>query len=375
MRADLLQLAAELARKETPFVLAIVTSRRPASSAQPGDMALVTADGEFHGWLGGACTRPTVVREAQAALADGKPRLLALAPDAEAAQRPGVLTFPMTCHSGGSVEIYLEPVLPAARLVLFGGSPAARALARLGHAMGYGITIVDADLASASGGPSSPMDETPPSLRGAQRRSNLDVAIATGASRPRDDKNFLGGAHGTAELPPRADLRASLDGGELGPSSAARPLYVVVATMGEGDEEAITAALRLAPAYLGVVASQRRFEAMRQTLRARGVSDEVLRAVKSPAGLSIGARTPEEIALAVLAEIVQLRRAAAADAPAAAAPEPAPAIDPICGMTVTVAGAKHRAEHAGQTFYFCCAGCRERFLAEPARYLSTEARA
>lgn len=333
MRADLLQLAAELARKETPFVLAIVTSRRPASSAQPGDMALVTADGELHGWLGGACTRPTVVREALLALADGKPRLLALAPDAEAAKRPGVLAFPMTCHSGGSVEIYLEPVLPAARLVLFGGSPAARALARLGHAMGYSLTVVDADLASESE---------------------------------------------AAQLPAGADLRASLDGGELGASSAARPLYVVVATMGEGDEEAIEAALRLAPAYLGVVASQRRFEAMRQTLRSRGLGDEALRAVKSPAGLSIGARTPEEIALAVLAEIVQLRRAAEREAAAgttAAPAEPATAIDPICGMTVTVAGARHRAEHAGQTFYFCCAGCRERFLAEPTRYLSTEARA
>ena len=357
MRADLLQLAAELARNETPFVLAIVTSRRPASSAQPGDMAVVTADGAFHGWLGGACTRPTVVREAQAALADGKPRLLALAPDPEAASRPGVSTFPMTCHSGGSVEIYLEPVLPAPRLVVFGVSPAALALVRLGQAMGYGLTVAAAD--------------ADPSL--------FDASV---------------------------DLRHELHVGDLPATSAARPLYVVVATMGEDDEEAIEAALDLEPAYLGVVASSRRFDALRQTLLARGRTEATLRTIRSPAGLSIGARTPEEIALAVLAEIVQVRRESAdergttarragaspaptpdADAeshydptlvthaePARAAPT-ATAIDPICGMTVDVAKARHRADHSGQTYYFCCAGCRDRFLADPARYVAAETRA
>ena len=366
MRADLLRRAAELATNGVPFVLAIVTSRRPASSAQPGDMALVTADGEFEGWLGGACTRPTVVREAQAALADGQPRLLALAPDPEEIQRPGLSTFPMTCHSGGTVEIYLEPVLPAPRLVLFGVSPAARALAKLGQAMGYAITAVGAE---------------------------ADATAFPGVS----------------------DLRPELGPGDLEPSSAARPVHAVVATMGEGDEEAIEAALAIAPAYVGVVASARRFAALRETLLARGIADAALARVKSPAGLDLGARTPEEIALAVLAEIVQLRRAAergqapetgtvslgtspaphATDAPVAhGAPShvhgpvaaghapppavpgpstaPATAIDPICGMTVNVAKARHTADHLGTTYYFCCAGCRDRFAADPTRFVNAE---
>jgi len=109
MHAELLRMAAELAGREEPFVLAVVVRRQPASSAQAGDMALITAAGEFHGWLGGSCTQPTVVREARRALADGRPRLLALSPDPEAERRPGVAVFPMTCHSGGSVEIYLDP--------------------------------------------------------------------------------------------------------------------------------------------------------------------------------------------------------------------------------------------------------------------------
>src|ERR1700680_653841 len=142
MHAELLRMASELAGREEPFVLAVVVRRQPASSAQAGDMALITAAGEFHGWLGGSCTQPTVVREGRRALADGRPRLLALSPDPEAERRPGVAVFPMTCHSGGSVEIYLDPILPATRLLIFGASPIARALASLGQAMGYSVSAM-----------------------------------------------------------------------------------------------------------------------------------------------------------------------------------------------------------------------------------------
>src|SRR5436305_13514729 len=103
MHSELLQMAADLAHREEPFVLAVVVSRRPASSSQPGDMALITAAGAFHGWLGGSCTRPTVVREARRALADGRPRLVSLTPDppaAEAARRPGGVVLPSPCSSG-----------------------------------------------------------------------------------------------------------------------------------------------------------------------------------------------------------------------------------------------------------------------------------
>jgi xanthine dehydrogenase accessory factor len=322
MRADLLQMAADLAQREEPFVLAVVVRRQPASSSQAGDMALITASGAFHGFLGGSCTQPTVVREAQRVLAEGKPRLVALAPDPETARRPGVTVFPMTCNSGGSVDIYLEPVLPSPRLVVFGASPTARALARLGKAMGYSVIAVD---------PAAEPDLFP----------GADQVVTDLGRAPR--------------------LYAPAKG----------PRFAVVATLGERDEEAIRDALALAPNYLGVVASRKRFAQMRETLLETGVSAAALDAIRNPAGVDIGASAPEEIALSILAEIVERQRAGEGKAEPAAEAE-ATAIDPICGMTVAMAGARHTAEHAGRAWYFCCGGCRERFLAEPDRYMAQE---
>ena len=305
MRAEILQLAADLARRGEPFVLAMVVRRESYSSAQQGDMAVITADGAYHGWLGGNCTQPIVKSEAARALLDGKPRLVSLSPEPERELRPGVVALPMRCHSGGTVDIYLEPVLPAPRLLLYGESPAARALAQLGKAMGY--------------------------------------RIETGGGEP--------------ALPARGSEK----------------LYAVVATMGESDEDAIAAALAARPAYLGVVASRKRFAQLKETLLARGLSAQVLDSVKNPAGLDIGASLPEEVALSILAEIVQLRRAAAEAKPAEPVAVPRSEIDPVCGMTVVVAAARHRAEHAGRQFYFCNPSCREKFIADPQRYLAPAA--
>jgi xanthine dehydrogenase accessory factor len=323
MRAELLQMAADLAHREEPFVLAVVVRRRPASSSQAGDMALITASGAFHGFLGGSCTQPTVVREARLALADGQPRLVALAPDPEAERRPGIAVFPMTCHSGGTVEIYLEPVLPAPRLVVFGVSPTARALVRLGKAMGYSVVAVD---------PTAEPDLFP----------EADQVVTDLGRAPR--------------------LYAPSKG----------PRFAVVATLGERDEAAIRDALALAPSYLGVVASRKRFAQMRETLLDGGVTAAAIDTIRSPAGVRIGAERPEEIALSVLAEIVEQQRAAPAAGKETVSDGTAEAIDPICGMSVTIANARHTAEHAGRTWYFCCGGCRERFLASPESYIPQE---
>jgi len=346
MHAELLRMASELAGRQEPFVLAVVVRRQPASSAQAGDMALITAAGDFHGWLGGSCTQPTVVREARRALADGRPRLLSLSPDPEAERRPGVAVFPMTCHSGGSVEIYLDPILPAARLVVFGVSPIARAVVRLGKAMGYAVFAVDAG--------------------------------AEPAMFPEADRVFT--------APAAPGLAASLEAGA--PRSGC---FAVVATMGDNDEAAIRAALAMRPAYLGVVASARRFAQVRQSLLGQGVAAAELDAIRSPAGVAIGAQAPEEIAVSVLAEIVARRHAttAAGEKPAASedaglgaqavaaglrdeagGEAAAQAVDPVCGMQVEMAGARHTAEAGGRTWYFCCGGCRERFLAAPERFLT-----
>jgi len=358
MRHDLLDRASDLARRGEPFALATVIARSPPISAHVGDMALVTSEGTFFGWVGGSCTRPTVIAQALEALDDGKPRLVALDPDPESRRRPGLTVFPMTCHSGGSVEIHIQPVMPAARLVVFGVSPTARALARLGKAAGYAVDIVEPGVDAAD----FPEADT----------------VLTSASAP--------------------ELRAP---------RPHVPVHVVVATQGQWDEEALRAALDAEAAaghpfaYLAVMASPRRFAEMRALL-AETVAEERLRRIKNPAGLDLGAELPEEVALSILAEIVQLRRGRAVAAPgkapaasedaaartpkgprrvglalagggAAAAAGPGQARDPVCGMTVTIAGAAHRAQLEGRDYYFCCGGCRERFLAAPERYLAAEA--
>jgi xanthine dehydrogenase accessory factor len=163
---------------------------------------------------------------------------------------------------------------------------------------------------------------------------------------------------------------------ELGrDGGSATRTFAVVATMGEHDEEAATTALGLLPAYLGVVASRTRFGQLREALLGRGVSAEPLDRIRNPAGLDIGARVPEEVALSILAEIVQLSRARVAEPALPPAPEPHQALDPVCGMTVVVATARHRAEHAGQFFFFCNPRCREKFEAAPERYLTQSAAA
>jgi xanthine dehydrogenase accessory factor len=328
MRADLLELAARLAARGEPYVFAVVVRREPLSSAQPGNMALVTRTGAVHGWLGGSCIQPTVEREARQALAEGRPRLISLTPDPSQDRRPGVFVHPMTCHSGGTVDIYLEPVQPAPRLLVFGLAPTARALAGVGKAMGYAVDVVDPDA---------------------------------------EEGAFPGADRVLKEIPAGDPLTA--------PRARAADVFAVVVTMGQRDEEALLAALALEPAYLGVVASRRRFAEMRELVEARAPPGALGR-VRNPAGLDIGARMPEEIALSVLAEVVQLRRAAekAGARPAAAAPaEEETAIDPICGMTVVVARARHTAEHGGRTWYFCNPRCREKFLAAPERWATAGA--
>jgi xanthine dehydrogenase accessory factor len=329
MKPELLQLAAELSARGEPFVIAIVVRREPASSAQPGNFAIVTRDGSVHGWLGGSCIQPTVQREARQALAEGQPRLVSLTPDPAKDRRPGVVVQPMTCHSGGTVDIFLEPVRPAPRLVVFGIAPTARALCSLGKAMGYAVDLVDPDAA----------------------RADFPEADRVLPALPEGDPATAPRARGT-------------------------DLYAVVATLGQRDEEALLAALPLEPAYLGVVASRRRYAEIRDVVAGRAASDALGR-VRNPAGLDLGGHLPEEIAVSILAEIVKHGHAAlrqpaigAAAAASQAEHDGEVAIDPICGMTVVVARARHTAEHGGRTWYFCNPRCREKFLAAPERWAS-----
>ena len=317
---DLLEQVTVLKGRGKPFVLATVVACKPPTSAKAGAKAVVQPDGSFHGWVGGSCAQPLVTQESLKALQDGQARLVLLAPRPEEVDvgLEGTVLIPMTCQSEGTLAIYLEPFLPRHELVVVGQSPTARSLASLGSNLGFRVCVCD---------PSA-----------------------------------------TEELFPTAEtLVQKLEAipGMIGPRS-----YVVVATMGHYDEEALEAALTGQANYVGLVASPRRGRAVIDYLRAKGVSSEALKGVKYPAGLDIGARTPEEVALSILTEIVQRIRAngeGIALEPAGQAAE-AEAIDPICNMTVNVAGARYLSSHNGTTFYFCCPSCKQRFEQEPHRY-------
>jgi len=168
-----------------------------------------------------------------------------------------------------------------------------------------------------------------------------------------------------------------VDGPDLAGTEIGSHSVVVVATQGHGDEEAVEAAARAEPAYVGLVASRRRGEAVLGYLADRGVPRVQLDRVRVPVGLDLGHTSHREIAVSVLAELVQLRAQGAltgAGGPASAVAEPVEAIDPVCGMTVAADGSNRPLEHAGVTYYFCCPGCRDAFAKDPAAYLPEDSR-
>jgi xanthine dehydrogenase accessory factor len=263
----------------------------------------VTAGGELFGWVGGACSEPIVVREALRALADGEVRLVRIGPAGRVAE--GAAAETVVAASSCASEGVVE--------VLVEPQVAEPLLAVVG---------------------ASPAAET------------------------------------LARLAPEAGWRVTR---ELGADAdavvpdAVVPDAVVIATMGHGDEEALEAVLELDVGYVGLVASARRAASVLASLRSRGLDEESLGRVRSPAGLDLGPSTQAEIAVAVLAELVAWRHSRAI-VPSV----PEVAIDPVCGMEVAVGAAKETAVHEGQTFFFCGSGCRSRFEADAARYLPLE---
>jgi xanthine dehydrogenase accessory factor len=312
---------AEMIAHGESFVTATVVRALPPTSGKPGDKAIIHADGRISGWIGGGCAQPVVVKEALKALADRRPKLVRISPS-ENDPEEGIVDYTMTCHSGGALDIYLEPITPKPRILILGRSPVAQILAQLGSTIGYGITIVAAE---AAGG----------EVADIERITASDFSLA---------------------------------GVKITPET-----FVVVSTQGEGDEEALEHAVNSNANYIAFVASKTKAAKVLEFLKERGVSAEKIGRVRAPAGLNIGATSPEEISVSILAEIVQLRASAAN----AAIRPPAKATlnvveegakDPICEMTVEKSKAKYKADFQGQTFYFCCSGCKQTFELSPERY-------
>lgn len=256
MYEDFFRKAHELKALGRPFATATVVRAEKPTSGKPGDKAIVTAEGVMIGWIGGSCAQPTVIREAQRAIAEDRGRLIRLAQKPTEPPVDGIEEFPMTCFSGGTLDIYIEPQSPQPRLMIVGNLPVAQALARLGKAMSYRVIAVD--------------------------------VAAEGVSMPDADET----------LTRMADLEERPD----------RFTYVVVATHGNYDDLALEKALKSQAPYVALVASPKRAGAIREYLERRGFDEADRKRLRSPAGLDIGARKGDEIALSILAEIIQLRR-------------------------------------------------------------------
>jgi xanthine dehydrogenase accessory factor len=296
--------AEELAAGGEAFVTATVVRVEKPTSAQPGNVALVHEDGTIEGFVGGVCAQHSVQLYSLKAIESGEPVLLRIVGDGsestgtddltmvrEVDVRDGAVTVKNPCLSGGSIEVFLEPFLPAPRVVVVGESPIAVALKRLAPEVGFEVV-------------------------------------------------------GERRAPEPGDLA------------------LVVAAHGRDEVEALRAGLHAGVEYVGLVASRTRGGAVIDELRAAGVSEELLAEIDSPAGLDIGARSPSEIAVSILARIITVRRTGEHSAHGAGrGPAAITAIDPVCGMTVVVDADTPRTERDSETVYFCGEGCRRSYEA------------
>lgn len=256
---DIIDCMARMKGDNQPFALATVVRTEDATSAKAGNKTVIRADGSMLGWLGGSCIVGAAKKTAARALADGRARLIRVRPTDSQTEEPGVELHKNHCPSGGTIDIFVEPILPRASLIVVGASPVARALCDLG------------------------------------RRSGLAVTVA---ALPEDQAGFL-----------EADFR--IEGFDLSAASPAQSHFIVVATQGKRDRQALAAALASDAPYIAFVGSRRKADTLKAAMVEEGISAERLEALNAPAGLDIGAAGPEEIAVSILAEIIRERRGAA----------------------------------------------------------------
>jgi xanthine dehydrogenase accessory factor len=290
--------AAELRESRVPYVHARVVLAEAPTSARPGAEALVLPDGTIEGFVGGSCAESTVRAQGLALLDNGETLLLRITPEPEADQA-GKLVVHNPCLSGGTLEIFMEPVMPPPTIVVVGSAPVAVALRALATHLGW-------DAGDAGDG--------------AEDAGGVVLSAATA---------------------------------------------LVVASHGRDEEQMLRTALEADVPYVGLVASRKRAESVIASL---GMCSGHTSRIHSPAGLDIGARTPAEIALSIMSEVVSLRPRPSGRPVAEAAPTLETALDPVCGMSVVTVESSLHLDHGGRRVWFCGSGCLRAFAADPDAY-------
>ncbi len=321
MHSIFLEKAQTLNETNETYAVAMVVRRRVPSSGKPGDKAIITKDGQIHGWIGGGCTRGIVMKEALLAIQEGKPRFVSISPNATEGAQAHTKTYVMTCQSGGEVDIYIEPVLPKPHIVVFGTSHIGVALAKIAKAMNYQVSAINSEA--------------------------------------------------YPDRFPTADQVLTFE--NMAEHSLGSHSYVVVCTQGEGDTEALHQAIQLNPPYLSFIASRKKANAIFRELHdEKNIDFDQLTDIKTPAGLDIGAKLPEEVAISVLAQIIQEFRQDNDNATTTEVQinNDEYYINPVCQIPVHKSTAKHVVEYKGEQVYFCCDGCKVSFEAQPEAYIT-----
>ncbi|HEY3597565.1 MAG TPA: XdhC family protein [Paraburkholderia sp.] len=344
---SLLQLEQRLIEEGKPFAVVTVIRAVPPTSAWVGAQALVESDGAVHGWIGGGCSRAVAIQAAQQAIRSRQPKRVRISNE-PAAPEADVEAHAMPCASNGALELFIQPTSPAPVVLVLGSTPTALEACVLAERVGLRVCA---------------------------------------AARVTEPFAALG-------------LQRVEQGFDVDAFNRLAPQLILVATQGDCDEEALEAALRSRASIVLLVASRRKADMLRGAMLARGIARERLAALHAPAGPSIHAHTPQEIALGAVAGLVTLRREleeAAAQTPDAgsaqadiaadeqAVPLPLPCeamasveppfarfVNPVCGMAVDIASAKHVVDYGGQRFYFCCDGCKLEFDRTPDKFLAIE---
>lgn len=308
-----------LRQRNELFATATVVWREAPSSGKAGDRAIISSQGDVWGWVGGGCTKGIVLKEASAAMQEGRPRLVRVSPDPDVTPQQGIKEYKMTCQSGGSVDLFIEPIVPKTHLIIMGKSAIAQALATAAQFLDYRVTVM---AMSVPEGTFAGVDE----LKIAFSFSKIPVNKHT---------------------------------------------FVVVATQGEQDEMALKAALKVHLPYLAFVASRKKRASVFDYLRSAGIAENDLARIKTPAGIDIQAKTPGEVAISILAEIIQTVRSQPiqADLTENLTGQDKFYINPVCNIPVDKTSAKHIVDYKGTNVYFCCDGCKVKFEADPAIYI------
>ena len=319
MYNDLIDQISKYMGQGEEFAVAHVIWREAPSSGKPGDKAIILKDGTIIGWIGGGCVKGIAVKEAREAIRENRSRLVRIDPDEVNSEDSSHKTYRMTCHSGGTMELFIEPITPNPQLIIVGKSNIARALSKLAIATNLRVHVLSNDVNKGMF----------PEVKNIYDRVDF--------SKINIDKNT----------------------------------FIVVATQGEDDEESIRKALETSCNYVGFISSLRKSVKIKEYLEQTELSTNRINELKIPVGMDINAKLPEEIAISILAEIVQLFRDPnrKEDQESDTAINDDTYINPVCRVAVSKKDAKHVLEYGAHTVYFCCDGCKVSFDTEPEKYI------